>query len=274
MPGVNLTGNSASGQYGNNRQIDLRGMGPENTLILVDGKRIGARDAVRMGRSGERNTRGDTNWVPAEMIERIEVLRGPAAARYGSGASGGVVNIITKRPTGDLTGAVDLYGLVPEHSAEGGSERVGLQLSGPMTDTLSFRLYGNLNKTDADSLDLNRQYATNPNAVPPAGREGVKNRDVNALLRWDLTADQVVEFEAGTSRQGNIYAGDRAVSTTGTSTGVDLAALADGKAETNRMYRNTGAITHRGRWGDVTSRLTAAVEAVNNSRINEGLAAA
>ncbi|MBX4377931.1 TonB-dependent receptor plug domain-containing protein, partial [Mycobacterium tuberculosis] len=44
-------------------------------------------------------------------IERIEVLRGPAAARYGSGASGGVVNIITKRPTGDLTGAVDLYGL-------------------------------------------------------------------------------------------------------------------------------------------------------------------
>ncbi|MFY1079564.1 TonB-dependent siderophore receptor, partial [Escherichia coli] len=97
-----------------------------------------------------------------------------------SGASGGVVNIITKRPTGDLTGAVDLYGLVPEHSAEGGSERVGLQLSGPMTDTLSFRLYGNLNKTDADSLELNRQYATNPNAVPPAGREGVKNRDVNA----------------------------------------------------------------------------------------------
>ncbi|MCR1005376.1 MAG: hypothetical protein NQ082_11680, partial [Stenotrophomonas maltophilia] len=40
-----------------------------------NGKRIGARDAVRMGRSGERNTRGDTNWVPAEMIERIEVLR-------------------------------------------------------------------------------------------------------------------------------------------------------------------------------------------------------
>ena len=140
-----------------------------------------------------------------------------------------------------------------------------------MTDTLSFRLYGNLNRTDADSLDLNRRYATNPNAVPPAGREGVKNRDVNALLRWDVTANQVVEFEAGISR-GNIYAGDRAVSTTGTSTGVDLAALAEGEAETNRMYRNTGAVTHRGRWGDVTSRVTAAVEAVNNSRINEGLA--
>lgn len=33
MPGVNLTGNSTSGQRGNNRQIDIRGMGPENTLI-------------------------------------------------------------------------------------------------------------------------------------------------------------------------------------------------------------------------------------------------
>ncbi len=37
MPGVNLTGNATSGQRGNNRQIDIRGMGPENTLILIDG---------------------------------------------------------------------------------------------------------------------------------------------------------------------------------------------------------------------------------------------
>ena len=35
MPGVNLTGNSSTGQRGNKRQIDIRGMGPENTLILV-----------------------------------------------------------------------------------------------------------------------------------------------------------------------------------------------------------------------------------------------
>ncbi|WP_241630673.1 TonB-dependent receptor plug domain-containing protein, partial [Rosenbergiella nectarea] len=40
MPGVNLTGNSTSGQRGNNRQIDIRGMGPENTLILIDGRPV------------------------------------------------------------------------------------------------------------------------------------------------------------------------------------------------------------------------------------------
>ncbi|CCK02838.1 Outer Membrane Siderophore Receptor IroN [Cronobacter sakazakii 701] len=80
MPGVNLTGNSASGSRGNNRQIDIRGMGPENTLILVDGVPVSSRNAVRYSWRGERDTRGDTNWVPAEMVERIEVLRGPAAA--------------------------------------------------------------------------------------------------------------------------------------------------------------------------------------------------
>ncbi len=100
MPGVNLTGNSTSGQRGNNRQIDIRGMGPENTLILIDGKPVTSRNSVRLGWRGERDTRGDTSWVPPEMIERIEVIRGPAAARYGNGAAGGVVNIITKK-TGD-----------------------------------------------------------------------------------------------------------------------------------------------------------------------------
>jgi len=81
MPGVNLTGNSTSGQRGNNRQIDIRGMGPENTLILIDGKPVSSRNSVRQGWRGERDTRGDTSWVPPEMIERIEVLRGPATAR-------------------------------------------------------------------------------------------------------------------------------------------------------------------------------------------------
>src|SRR5690606_23383473 len=97
-PGVHLTGNSASGSRGNNRQIDIRGMGPENTLILIDGKPSTSRNSVRYGWNGDRDTRGETNWVPAEEVERIEVIRGPAAARYGSGAMGGVVNIITKRP--------------------------------------------------------------------------------------------------------------------------------------------------------------------------------
>lgn len=105
MPGVNLMGNSATGQHGNNRQIDIRGMGPKNTLILVDGKPVTSRHSVRYGWQGERDTRGDSQWVPAEAIESIEVLRGPAAARYGSGAMGGVVNIVTKKVSDDYRGS-------------------------------------------------------------------------------------------------------------------------------------------------------------------------
>lgn len=89
QPGVNLTGNSTSGQRGNNRQIDIRGMGPENTLVLVDGKPVTSRNSVRYGWRGDRDSRGDTSWVPAEMIDHIDVIRGPAAARYGNGAMGG-----------------------------------------------------------------------------------------------------------------------------------------------------------------------------------------
>ena len=250
MPGVNLTGNSASGQYGNNRQIDLRGMGPENTLILIDGKPVQSRNGAKMGRSGERDTRGDSNWVPVEAIERIEVIRGPAAARYGSGASGGVVNIITKKPTDKLQGSVTVYGKFQEDSKEGDTKRSSFNLSGPIAENLSFRLYGNVAKTDADSPDLNRTSSTT-SAIAPAGREGVNNKDINALLRWDLTPQQVLEFEMGASRQTNIYTGETPVSIDANAP-IRQALMGE---ETNRTNRNTLGITHRGKWDWGTSRL-------------------
>jgi len=269
MPGVNLTGNSASGQYGNNRQIDLRGMGPENTLILIDGKPVSARNSVRMGRSGERNSRGDSNWVPVEAIERIEVLRGPAAARYGSGAAGGVVNIITKAPTSQHSGSVTTYFNEPEHSDEGATQRIGFNAAGPLADKFSYRVYGSFNKTDADDLAINQDYSTADAATPPAGREGVRNKDVNGLLRWDLDPRQTLELEGGYSRQGNIYAGDRAVNGSGSAL---LTELANAGAETNVMYRQTGAFTHRGDWDFGTSQVVASYENTRNRRLNEGLA--
>ncbi|PWR17839.1 TonB-dependent siderophore receptor [Zavarzinia compransoris] len=270
MPGVNLSGNSSSGQYGNNRQIDLRGMGPENTLILIDGKPVTSRNSIRMGRSGERNTRGDSNWVPADQVERIEVIRGPAAARYGSGAAGGVINIITKKITNELSGSATAYVNVPEHGEEGDSRRLNFNLSGPVVqDALSFRIYGGYNRTDADDLDLNGDYLATGGVTPPAGREGVENWDINALARWALDAQQTLDFEAAYSRQGNIYAGDRAVSGTGTDL---LTSLANDGAETNRMLRRTFAVTHKGEWGWAWSNAYVQWENTRNTRLNEGLA--
>jgi ferric enterobactin receptor len=272
MPGVNLSGNSSTGARGNNRQIDLRGMGPENTLILIDGKPVTSRNSVRMGRNGERNTRGDSNWVPAEAVERIEVLRGPAAARYGSGAAGGVVNIITKRPSDHLTGSVSLYTLIPDDRDESDTKRASFHLAGPLGEKFAFRLYGNVNKTTSDSPEVNAHAAHVPvtdATIPPSGREGVRNRDLNALLRWDLYQGHILEFEAGFSRQGNIYAGDRLMGTGNAA----MAELASDGAETNTMYRRTGSLTHRGNYGEGrSSRVTLSYEGTVNSRLNEGLA--
>lgn len=251
MPGVNLTGGSSSGQYGNARQIDLRGMGPENTLILIDGKPVQSRNGAKMNRTGERDTRGDSNWVPVEAIESIEVIRGPAAARYGSGAAGGVVNIITKKPTDKFQGSVTLYGKFQDDSMEGDAKRGSFNLSGPIAENLSFRLYGNIAKTDADSPEINRQAAISNTTIAPAGREGVRNKDLNGLLRWDLTPGQVLELELGGSRQGGIYTGEAPVSAD--------ANVANTQAllgqETNRTERDTVALTHRGKWDWGTSRL-------------------
>ncbi|CAD7030937.1 TonB-dependent receptor [Pseudorhizobium endolithicum] len=265
MPGVNLTGTTASGQRGNQRQIDLRGMGPENTLILIDGKPVLSRNSVRMGRAGERDSRGDTNWVPAEAVERIEVIRGPAAARYGSGAAGGVVNIITKRPE-KLSGTVSTYLNVPQHSEEGMTRRGSVLLGGPISDTMSFRLLGSYNKTNADDADINADVNVDPTVAPPAGREGVVNKDVRALLSIEPTSDHVFDIEGAFSRQGNIFAGDRQL----TATNPTLESMI-GK-ETNIMRRGTLSLTHRGTYDFGESNSYIQWERTLNERLLEGLA--
>ncbi|GKV94669.1 TonB-dependent siderophore receptor [Pectobacterium aroidearum] len=266
MPGVNLSGNSTSGSRGNNRQIDIRGMGPENTLILVDGKPVSSRSAVRYGWRGERDTRGDTNWVPSNMVERVEVLRGPAAARYGNGAAGGVVNIITKQPTNEWHGAWNSYMNFPSHKAEGATKRTDFNLMGGLTDTLSMRLYGNYSKTQADAWNINDGHQMSSSAAIPAGREGVRNKDINGLLRWEFMPQQTLEFEMGASRQGNIYAGD-----TENNNGKSDTQSLYGR-ETNRMYRQNYALTHRGYWDSGVSVLSyLQYEKTQNTRISEAL---
>lgn len=265
MPGVNLTGNSANGVRGNNRQIDIRGMGPENTLILIDGVPTTSRNSVRYSWRGERDSRGDSNWVPPEMVERIEVIRGPAAARYGSGAAGGVVNIITKRPTDHWSGSLSLYTNQPEDNKEGATRRANFNLSGPLAgDALTMRLYGNINKTDSDAFDINQSQI----GSAAAGREGVRNKDINSVLSWKITPLQVLDFSYGYSRQGNIYAGDTQYSN---GAGNALIESLDG-AETNRLYRQTWGLAHNGIWDWGQSKLTFNYEKTNNTRLNEGTA--
>jgi iron complex outermembrane receptor protein len=78
--GANIS-NGATGTA----EVDLRGLGPKRTLVLVNGLRLGPGDPRTGGSS-------DINMIPVEMIDSIEVLTGGASSTYGADAVGGVVN--------------------------------------------------------------------------------------------------------------------------------------------------------------------------------------
>lgn len=76
----------------------LRGLGPDQTLVLVNGKRRHNTALVNInGTVGRGSVGTDLNAIPVAAIERIEVLRDGAAAQYGSDAIAGVINIVLKR---------------------------------------------------------------------------------------------------------------------------------------------------------------------------------
>lgn len=89
----------------------LRGLGPDQTLILINGKRRHTSALVNVNGAPGRGTVGtDLNAIPAFALSRIEVLRDGASAQYGSDAIAGVMNLQLKRDTGKLTGQLNYGG--------------------------------------------------------------------------------------------------------------------------------------------------------------------
>src|SRR5687767_6199240 len=79
------------------RPSTLRGLGPDQVLVLLNGKRRHTTALVNVnGTIGRGSTGVDLNAIPASAIDRIEILRDGAAAQYGSDAIAGVINIILK----------------------------------------------------------------------------------------------------------------------------------------------------------------------------------
>ncbi|GMQ80923.1 MAG: TonB-dependent receptor [Rhodothermia bacterium] len=81
----------------------LRGLGPDQVLVLLNGKRRHTSALVNVNGTFGRGTVGvDLNAIPMSAVERIEVLRDGAAALYGSDAIAGVINIVLKEQTEDI----------------------------------------------------------------------------------------------------------------------------------------------------------------------------
>jgi len=85
IPAIGPGTNNGSGGIAT---IDLRGLGPQRTLVLINGRR-----AVPSDLSG----RVDTNAIPVALLERIDLVTGGASAVYGADAVAGVVNFVLKR---------------------------------------------------------------------------------------------------------------------------------------------------------------------------------
>ena len=97
VPSFNFSSSSISDGTDALRPATLRGLGPDQTLVLVNGKRRHKSALLHINTSVGRGTAGtDFNAIPSSAIKRIEVLRDGAAAQYGSDAIAGVINIVLK----------------------------------------------------------------------------------------------------------------------------------------------------------------------------------
>lgn len=106
-PSFNATKQSGSDGADHIVPASLRGLGPDQTLVLINGKRRHQSSLVNIfGTRGRGNSGTDLNAIPATAIKRIEVLRDGASAQYGSDAIAGVINIVLKDNTDGLNGGV------------------------------------------------------------------------------------------------------------------------------------------------------------------------
>ncbi|SEL56398.1 iron complex outermembrane recepter protein [Maribacter orientalis] len=84
----------------------LRGLAPNQMLVLVNGKRRHTSAILAASQTGTPSNAVDMKFIPSIGIDRIEILRDGASAQYGSDAIAGVVNIVLKKGTGEFTGTL------------------------------------------------------------------------------------------------------------------------------------------------------------------------
>lgn len=106
-PAFNATRQSGADGSDHIDPATLRGLGPDQTLVLINGKRRHQSSLINIfGSRGRGNTGTDLNAIPVAAIDHIEILRDGASAQYGSDAIAGVINIVLKSSVDEFTGSV------------------------------------------------------------------------------------------------------------------------------------------------------------------------
>ncbi|AWH26791.1 TonB-dependent receptor [Stenotrophomonas sp. YAU14D1_LEIMI4_1] len=221
VPGV--TGGYALS--GAQSKIRLRGLPEQYTLILIDGRRQGSSAGVNY-----RDDLGpqDLNWLSPDMIERIEVVRGPMSSLYGSDAMGGVINIITRKIADHWGGSATFNYSKPDSDTRGNTTQMGALFSGPLTQNLGVRVGANV--TDRESDRGARQTPGN------------KAENANVQFHWRVNDNHSVGVEASRGTQRNSGAG--AVSSWGLS----------------KLVQTGYVLSHDGKYGDASTSKTTLVQ--------------
>lgn len=110
-PSLNYNKQSGSDGADHIDLATLRGLGPDQTLVLINGKRRHQTAFVAVfGTRGRGNSGTDLSAIPISAIDRVEILRDGASAQYGSDAIAGVINLILKKNVGQFTGNIGYSG--------------------------------------------------------------------------------------------------------------------------------------------------------------------
>lgn len=144
LPGVSV---SRQGSVAAQTQVRIRGAEGNHTLVLIDGI------VANQPGTGE----FDFSNLPAEQIERIEVIKGAQSSLYGSGAIGGVVNIVTKRGRGPASTTVwaeagSFKTAESGITVSGGSDRAHGLVSYSVRNSNGFNISADGNETDASAM--------------------------------------------------------------------------------------------------------------------------
>lgn len=163
--GLSLQGRTISGR----KTLSLRGMDGRHTLFLVDGMRIGNTDGV-VGHSDFQY-----DWVSAEEIDRIELVRGPMSVLYGAEALGGVVNVLTRAPGARWDYRLMVEGSQADGDAGGDGHRSTVSLGGPLGERLRLAV---------SAVDNRRQAVSGVADARITALEGRHKQDGSLRLLW------------------------------------------------------------------------------------------
>ncbi|MDY0291018.1 MAG: TonB-dependent receptor [Desulfuromonadaceae bacterium] len=197
VPGLQF---SSTGGMGASSRVFMRGADTKNTLLLIDG--------IEVNDPADPNRGADLANISLDNVERIEVIRGPMSVLYGSNATAGVINIITRSGAGDVGGYVGgeagTYSTTKGYAGVSGSGSKG-----------GFSLAVSHLETDGYSL----ANADN-NRIPHAGNtsedDGWRNTNASGKVDIDISANTTLtavarytEAVMDEDEWGPGYAGDR-----------------------------------------------------------------